>query len=69
MTHNVTICYYRAGQNDSMSYFDLGNEFYVTAGFIHDGQNVPIFILTSEMNSWCPITCKLIYNMQMQNAK
>ena len=69
MTHSVTICYYRAGQNDSMSYFDLRTEFHVTAGFNRAGQNVPMFILTSEMNSWCPITCKLIYNMQMQHAK
>ena len=32
--------------------------------FIYTGQPAPIFILTSEMNFSCPITCKLTHNLK-----
>ena len=35
----------------------------VTTGYRRAGQNARIFILTSEMNSSCPITYKSTYNM------
>ena len=36
----------------------------VTSGCERASENASIFILTSEMNFWCPVTCKTTYNMQ-----
>ena len=37
----------------------------VTDDYKRSGQNVPIFILTVEMNSWCPFTYEFTYDMQI----